>query len=77
MDTSKFTSLTELFRQLGLPSSPAAIAEFISSHRLQPGQPIDQAPFWSKAQAAFLREALASDAEWAVEVDELAASLEK
>jgi hypothetical protein len=34
------------------------------------------APYWSPSQAAFLREALSQDAEWAVVVDQLSKALE-
>ncbi len=63
--------LAGLFRQLGLPDDEAAIARFIAEHPLPPDLPIEQAPFWSPAQAAFVREELAEDADWAEVIDQL------
>lgn len=74
MDTNPHT-LSVLFEQLGLPSDRASIDAFISTHRLQPGDKLSHAPFWNEAQAAFLRNALVSDDDWAIEVDELAVRL--
>lgn len=75
MDTTPHHSLIDLFQQLGLPAEPEAIAAFIGSHQLQPGQRISDGAFWTESQAAFLRAALQADAEWAVKVDSLAVSL--
>ncbi|MCY1288453.1 hypothetical protein D9M68_251320 [compost metagenome] len=75
MDTSIPHSLANLFEQLGLAADPASIDTFISSHRLKPGQTITEGEFWSAAQAAFLRESLQDDSDWAEEVDELAVRL--
>ncbi|MBB2494560.1 DUF2789 domain-containing protein [Aquipseudomonas ullengensis] len=77
MDTSNHHSLRTLFEQLGLPSSHEEIAAFIRDHHLNEGENIAAAPFWSAAQASFLKEALQRDAEWAIQVDELAVSLAK
>ncbi|WP_437883605.1 DUF2789 domain-containing protein [Pseudomonas sp. LRF_L74] len=77
MDTSDHHSLTTLFEQLGLPSSNKDIAAFIRDHHLLEGQRLPDAPFWTPAQATFLAEALNRDADWAVQVDELATSLAK
>ncbi len=64
--------LPQLFEQLGLPASPEAIDSFIASHRPLPeSTPLDQAPFWTPAQAAFLREEILEDGDWAEVVDEL------
>jgi len=76
MDTSLHTLCT-LFAQLGLPDSPAAIAAFIASHPLPAGTAIEDAPFWSTSQAAFLKQALDDDADWAELVDTLAARLQQ
>lgn len=68
--------LSDLFVQLGLPSDDSDIEQFISEHRgLKSAQPLADAPFWSDAQASFLRQALAEDAEWAEVIDELNARL--
>ena len=69
--------LAGLFDQLGLPDDPESIDCFVETHRLAPDQPIEAAPFWSPAQAEFLREELRKDADWAEVIDELNALLHK
>ncbi|WP_044872931.1 DUF2789 domain-containing protein [Pseudomonas sp. LFM046] len=76
MDTSHH-SLSALFDQLGLPSSKGEIERFAANHRLALGQALPDAPFWNKAQSAFLRDALLDDSDWAEEADELAVMLSK
>lgn len=71
MDTSHH-DLNSLFSQLGLPDEPQAIDAFLATHRLNAGTALVDAPFWSRAQAEFLREALADDSDWAEAADELA-----
>ncbi len=74
MDTVQ-VRMTNLFRQMGLDSTPEGIAKFISQHRLPAKTHIAEAPFWSASQRALLTEMLDSDADWAVVVDELSVSL--
>ncbi|SDZ54792.1 DUF2789 domain-containing protein [Pseudomonas sp. NFIX28] len=64
--------LKGLFDQLGLDSSPTAIDAFIEQHSPLPDdvRMID-ADFWTPQQAAFLKEELREDADWARVVDEL------
>jgi hypothetical protein len=65
-------SLRNLFEQLGLPGGEADIERFVASHRpLAAGILLAEAPFWSAAQAQFLREEVAEDADWAEIVDQL------
>ncbi len=64
-------SMTNLFLQLGLEETPEAIASFISSHQLDTGVEVADAPFWSDAQRQFLAESLQADAAWTTVVDEL------
>lgn len=65
-------SLSNLFEQLGLPGDAAGIEGFIAAHRpLAAGTALADAPFWSPAQARFLREEVAEDADWAELVDQL------
>lgn len=65
-------NLLNLFEQLGLPTEAHAVAHFIERHSpLPPAMPLADAPFWSPAQAAFLREEVLDDADWAEVVDEL------
>lgn len=68
--------LQELFDQLGLPSAPDAIDAFITRHRPSAqGCALPDAPVWTAAQAAFLREAIAADADWALPAEWLAQAL--
>ena len=67
---------TELFAQLGLPSDEQAIGQFLAAHTpLADDVALTDAPFWNAAQAAFLREELLGDADWAEMVDQLNAAL--
>ena len=63
---------SELFAQLGLPSDETAIRQFIATHSpLRPDIDVADAPFWTDAQAAFLKEEKLEDADWAELVDQL------
>ncbi|NWA85432.1 DUF2789 domain-containing protein [Pseudomonas sp. D2002] len=64
-------TLETLFEQLGLESTPEAIDAFIDEHPLTEDVKLIDAPFWTPQQAAFLKEELRDDAEWAIAVDEL------
>ena len=67
---------TELFDQLGLPSDEASIVAFIDAHRPLPeGVSLPEADFWSPSQAAFFRESIQADADWAEVVDQLNVAL--
>lgn len=69
-------SMRNLFAQLGLPSDQASIDQFIVTHSPLPdGMTLADAPFWTPAQASFLREEILEDADWAEIVDQLNASL--
>jgi len=68
--------LSALFAQLGLPDDSASIDAFIARHAPLAGDvPLASAPFWNPAQATFLREEIAEDADWAEIVDTLNARL--
>jgi len=75
MDTSNHFSYTALFEQLGLPSEPAKISQFIQNHQLSESEPIENATFWSPSQAAFIKEAIQNDSDWAEVVDHLSVDL--
>ena len=63
---------SELFAQLGLADDPASIRRFIADHApLDDGLRLEEAPFWSPAQAQLLREERIEDADWAIVVDQL------
>ncbi|WP_439887199.1 DUF2789 domain-containing protein [Pseudomonas sp. MBLB4123] len=65
-------SLPALFKQLGLPAEQASIERFVRTHSpLAPTCKLADAPFWSPAQASFLREEILEDADWAEVVDQL------
>jgi len=71
-----FHCFADLFAQLGLPSDSHSIATFIGLHApLADELDLPDAPFWTPAQASFLREAISEDADWAELVDDLNASL--
>ncbi|WP_409421046.1 DUF2789 domain-containing protein [Pseudaeromonas sp. ZJS20] len=64
--------LPALFRQLGLADEPEAIRTFVAAHGpLDAALALHDASFWSPAQAQFLRQSKADDADWAEVVDEL------
>lgn len=66
----------ELFAQLGLPDDAASIKRFIADHTpLAADLNLHAAPFWTSAQAAFLREACLQDADWAELADQLSLAL--
>ena len=67
---------SELFAQLGLANDNASIERFIASHAPLPdGMRLEDAPFWSTAQAQLLREERQDDADWAMVVDRLNVAL--
>ncbi len=71
MDSSTHR-FSDLFAQLGLPTDNAGIEAFLRDHTpLAPDIELPNAPFWSTAQAAFLREEWREDADWAELVDQL------
>lgn len=75
MEASLHT-LNHLFTQLGLPASDAEIDSFIHKHRHLAGYiSLADAPYWTPAQATFLREEILKDADWAEVIDQLNARL--
>ena len=67
---------SELFAQLGLTPEPQSIAAFITRHApLHPAVRLEEAHFWTPAQAAWLREELQRDADWAELIDQLSLAL--
>ncbi|MBX3610946.1 MAG: DUF2789 domain-containing protein [Hydrogenophaga sp.] len=67
--------MSNLFLQLGLDASDAAIAGFIRAHQLPAGVDLADAPFWNDAQRQFLCEQIKADAVWTTVVDQLNESL--
>jgi len=75
MDHTTHT-FSHLFEQLGLATSAEAIEDFIEQHGpLAESIELADAPFWNPSQAAFIRQSLHEDAEWAELVDQLNLSL--
>lgn len=75
MEASLHT-LNNLFAQLGLPASDAEIEHFIKTHsHLASYISMADAPYWTPAQATFLREEILKDADWAEVIDQLNARL--
>ncbi|KQT36721.1 MULTISPECIES: DUF2789 domain-containing protein [unclassified Methylophilus] len=71
-------TLNNLFAQLGLPASDQEIETFIQTHSHLAGYlTLAEAPYWTPAQAAFLREEILKDADWAEVIDQLNARLHK
>lgn len=69
-------TLNNLFAQLGLSADQGAIEHFIKTHRpLATDILLSDAAFWTPAQAAFLREEILNDADWAEVIDQLNAEL--
>lgn len=65
-------TLSDLFAQLGLDDDPQSIDRFIADHRPLPDtMQLADAPFWTAAQAQFLRDELNDDSDWAPMVDQL------
>lgn len=70
--------LSALCQQLGLSGEPAALQAFIEQHGpLAEHLALADAPFWSAAQATFLREQLEQDGDWAGVIDRLAVLLHR
>jgi hypothetical protein len=66
----------EFFAQLGLPSDDNSIRRFIVEHSpLQGDIKLEDAVFWTPAQAQLLRETLVEDADWSEVVDHLNVAL--
>ncbi|MFQ6371279.1 DUF2789 domain-containing protein [Shewanella sp. YIC-542] len=69
--------MTALFQQLGLESDETAIRDFFERHYLPQDVMLADAPFWTPAQRAFLKESLACDDQWATIIDHMDASLRR
>ncbi|MDG0855857.1 DUF2789 domain-containing protein [Roseateles puraquae] len=73
-----FHRLSELFSQLGLPADLASISGFIERHSpLAAGTRLEDAGFWTAAQAQLLRDLIAQDADWAEVADQLNSALHR
>lgn len=74
--TAQFHRFSELFNQLGLPTDVVNIQSFLITHSPLPSHiRLEDATFWTGAQANLLREEILIDADWAEVVDQLNAAL--
>ena len=63
---------SDLFHQLGLPSDIQSIQSFLAQHSpLASTIRLENAAFWSDAQAELLRDEILQDADWAEVIDQL------
>lgn len=71
MDLSNH-NLQGLFAQLGLDNQPDSINQFVEQHKgLASEIRLEEASFWSPAQASFLQESINEDSDWCEIVDVL------
>ena len=71
-----FHHFSELFAQLGLPTDVDGIRDFVILHSPLPETlRLEDAPFWTPAQAMLLRDSILQDADWAEVVDQLNVAL--
>ena len=74
--SSNIHTMSDLFKQLGLPADPGSIRDFITRHE---GACTDcalpHAPIWTESQRAFLVQAVADDSDWALPAEALAGML--
>lgn len=69
---SPMHTINSLFEQLGLDARDDAIAAFIAAQQAIPAPvSLHDGTMWNASQSAFLREAVADDADWAEVVDQL------
>lgn len=69
---------SDLFAQLGLPRDEQSIRGFLTANSpLDEAVPLPDAPFWTAAQATFLRDSLLEDSDWAELVDQLSEALRR
>jgi hypothetical protein len=75
MSTHYFNAL---FAQLGLPNDAWSITQFLNTHAaMAQGVRLPDAPFWTRSQAAFLRESWCQDSDWSGLVDQLGKALQE
>lgn len=75
---ASFHHFSDLFAQLGLPNEEQDMARFIHQHSgLAPDVRLADAPFWTPAQAALLKNEWLEDADWVEVIDQLELALRK
>lgn len=70
-------TLENLFNQLGLDSSESGIRDFIASHTLKRGEPLENGEFWTRSQSDFLRECWLMDSDWVGAIEQLNIALHR
>jgi hypothetical protein len=71
-------SMTRLFAQLGLQSTPTEIDAFITAHRPLPASTrLQDTNFWSTSQSDFLRSEVDDDTVWSIVIERLNATLRR
>jgi len=71
-------TISELFKQLGLPGDTASVDAFVEKHGpLMEDSPLDSASFWRQSQRDFIKEKFEEDADWVFAIDELNLRLHK
>jgi len=69
---------SEIFQQLGLNDDPVEIDRWLTTHGpLDNDVKLVDAPFWTDAQRAFLKENYIADSDWIVMIDQLNVALHK
>ncbi len=64
-------TMNDLFAQLGLDSSDAAIDDFIEKNQLAKNEALIKSDIWNEKQRMFLQEEWQRDAVWVEVIDEL------
>lgn len=73
---NQYSSMQDLFKQLGLPNQCSEIKTFIEEHSpLSDSILLENAPWWSEMQKMFLHDELVKDADWAEAIDQLNSQL--
>lgn len=69
-------TMTDLFKQLGLPADHHSIAAFIDKHAgACQTCALPYAMIWTESQRAFLKEAINDDSDWAIPAERLTSLL--
>ena len=67
--------MSNLFSQLGMDNSDAAIAQFIFNNQLSTDTNLLDASCWNDSQRQFLKEHVKMDDNWAMVIDQLNAAM--
>ncbi len=71
-------TMSDLFKQLGLPADPTSIADFVARHQgACRSCALPDATIWTDSQKNFLQEAIDLDADWALPAEALTSLLRR